>query len=778
MGGDEMNRIQNPGFEADWGDEQSHSALVIPASGIPEIREIGNIFSAPKWLTWFRHIPGTFDQPEVRDAHESVDAHRVRSGEKGILLFTFGRKHDAGFLQQVAVTTGTRLRFSAFLHAWSNHNDVGFPHPNDGRWSEGAGYEEVAWTSDEIPPLNGDQQNDAKGNFRFCVGIDPTGNTNPLADTVEWGDPLYCYNGYTVPVTVGATARADTVTVFVRSTVLYPFKHCDMYLDDAELVQIGDEPPPNYECTTLVLPQNATREQLNEILDLAYPSRRTFCFSNDDSGRLGGTTILYNITHEDRQRYLDWYAERYPQTAVEFAHTSDWGESELLLWQCDPQWRDRGFGATSCSSTLCQAGYFVCDLGMAQRFFEILPEATPVTVDIALGPEGYSGCNALWSALSDALGLEIVKRTTSELEVCNWLAQGGVCFAEVLPTSLEHFVLVTRYAEGRYWMLDSWRNVESWLDEHYAGVESWRLVRKYQTPIPPPSNEQLISLHLQKRVSHDIEFVAAVRPAVVKTVLNMEFGQWIKTASPDTLVIYRQWVQDQGQYWSDDDPNRGARRYLQTFLDSLQRNADVIDYVESLNETIATGDFDGIQRTVAFDVAFCEELEKAMGDSVRPLILTAAVGNPQHGDETRLLVPAARACVEYGGALGYHSYWLTTIDGYDSLVTDWEHFAGRALESWDPIFRAEGIYPQYIFGECGAYATAHAGWKHEACLGGDLGKYLEQILYFRAKLDEWNAAHGGRCLGSTFFTSGGGSMWASFDLAGDDLRRLAQALIE
>ena len=293
-----MNLLKNAGFEADWGDERSHNILRIPESGIPEVIQLGNVFSPPSWLPWFYHELGKFDQPECRDAHKSVDARRVRSGKKAILLFTFGRKHDAGFLQQVAVTSGARLRFSAFLHAWSNHNDVGFPHPNDGRWSEGAGYEEVAWTPNEIPPLNGDQQNDAKGNSRFCVGIDPTGGANPLADTVEWGDPLYCYNGYTARVMVEATARADTVTVFVRSTVLYPFKHCDMYLDDAELVQIGDAPPPpdpdpplrgrprdDYARTYLLLPPEAGEAWAAAAVDATWDAKRwTIGGSADDAG--------------------------------------------------------------------------------------------------------------------------------------------------------------------------------------------------------------------------------------------------------------------------------------------------------------------------------------------------------------------------------------------------------------------------------------------------------------------------------------------------------------
>ena len=116
------NLLRNEGFEADWGEEKSHRCLVFPKGKEPFETDVGNIFTPPGWVTWFRHDPGTSDQPEVRDAWKHIDPRRVHSGEKGVLLFTFFRRHDAGFLQQVPVTPGTRLRLTAWAHAWSNHN--------------------------------------------------------------------------------------------------------------------------------------------------------------------------------------------------------------------------------------------------------------------------------------------------------------------------------------------------------------------------------------------------------------------------------------------------------------------------------------------------------------------------------------------------------------------------------------------------------------------------------------------------------------------------------
>lgn len=236
-----QNLLKNGGFEADWGDEKSHRCLVIPEDAGPYEQDVGNIFTPPDWVTWFHHRPGTWDQPEVRDAWKEQDARRTHSGQKGMLLFTFSRRHDAGFFQQVQVTPGTKLRLTAWAHAWSNHKDKGqpdkFPHPDDGKWSEGAGYGAGFRLEGEAPDENW-------RNFTFSVGIDPTGGTNPLADTVVWGQGAHIYNEYAQVPPVEATAQSDTVTVFLRSKTLWPFKHNDAYWDDAELIAVdGGEVP-------------------------------------------------------------------------------------------------------------------------------------------------------------------------------------------------------------------------------------------------------------------------------------------------------------------------------------------------------------------------------------------------------------------------------------------------------------------------------------------------------------------------------------------------------
>ena len=221
------NWLENGGFEVEWGEDESHRCLVFPEDGAPQERDVGNIFTPTGWVTWFRHDPGTWDQPEVRDAWVTHDPKRVHTGQKGMLLFTFFRKHDAGFLQQVQVTPGTRFRLTAWAHAWSNWHDG--PHPDDPRWSEGPGHEAGF-------ALEGEVLGSEWRNFAFYVGIDPTGGTDPFAETVVWGRGAHVYNEYAQLPAVEATAQADTVTVFLRSKTLWAYKHNDAYWDDVELV--------------------------------------------------------------------------------------------------------------------------------------------------------------------------------------------------------------------------------------------------------------------------------------------------------------------------------------------------------------------------------------------------------------------------------------------------------------------------------------------------------------------------------------------------------------
>jgi hypothetical protein len=786
--------LKNGNFEKDWEEEQSHKCWIFPVDVPAYQTDIGNIFTPPNWMTWFKHDPDVWDQPEVRDAWKSGDPRRVYEGEKAMLLFTFWRNHDAGFMQQVAATPGQYLCLEAHAHAWSNWNDG--PHPDDPKWSEGAhvGYEKVKFL-DSQPGLD-----DGDRNFTFQLGIDPTGGVNPFANTVVWGQGAHIYNEHAPVPAVSAVAECTTVTVFLRSRTLWTYKHNDAYWDGASLTVV-DSPPVPYKCVTLVLPQDATPGQLAEILQLAYPDRRTFCFSNDDSGRLGGTTILYNISRQDKQRYINWYAQNYPQTRVEFDYTSDWDIEGILLGQCDEPWRNQRYGNGG-GPTYCAKGCWITDCAMALRFLGLDPDATPLTVDAAVGHSGYNANYAMLHSAMPRMGLQMSKYTTNAQVAQEHLDAGHVCFAEVKPSSLLHFVMVTKHENGRYWAYDPWQRTVGWLDKSYAGVESWRLILEADTPPPPPPPPVpvFISFQQQRAADYRDEFISRVQPPAWLLIGGFEEARHLKSLAPNMEIAIRHVDNAWGQYIHANDKDAAAERWLRHHGQTLFDQADCIDWMFDLNEYIATNDYETLRATPSWIEALVKRLEYE-GWPARIVGLNVPIGNPQHNyicDEQSiprqipLLTPAVRILTDNDCLTAYHSYWgirklgggqyYSTLDEPASVRM---HYAFRALLSWDPVFTAAGVYPKYALSEggpiyineAGVMVSSGAGWKYSKTFDGNVDACVASYLQFQMLVQKWNAEHSNRARWLTAFLHGGFTEWRHFDMAGNPSRRLADALV-
>ncbi len=227
------NLLRNPGFEGEWWRET--------ASG----HTFDEVYVPKPWVAFWREgLPVPHDplnttgygRPEFQIINREAPflaPLRIRSGNRAVKLFTFYRIHDAGLYQQVlGVQPGSRLRGTAWAHAWSSTED-------DARSSEGVGSQPFfVRASDPVPepfiPEAG------LLNFTFEVGIDPKGGKDPWSADVVWGEGAHVYNGYAQIPPVEAIAATSTVTLFLRSSALWPFKHCDAYIDDAQLVLIGE----------------------------------------------------------------------------------------------------------------------------------------------------------------------------------------------------------------------------------------------------------------------------------------------------------------------------------------------------------------------------------------------------------------------------------------------------------------------------------------------------------------------------------------------------------
>jgi len=164
------------------------------------------------------------------------------------------------------------------------------------------------------------------------------------------------------------------------------------------------------------------------------------------------------------------------------------------------------------------------------------------------------------------------------------------------------------------------------------------------------------------------------------------------------------------------------------------------------------------------------------------VVFCAAVGNP-HESEYELLVPLARKAMESDSLFGYHNYWFANPNE-SGLKHWWKYHAGRWTEM-DKVFVQNGVYVKWYGGESGAVGSPDGysllpndGWKSHECYGGNWGRYLTDITKINQTITNWNETHGNRYLGSVLFTTGEPYCgWPSFQLSGDEMRDIAEALI-
>lgn len=664
------NLLENPGFETGWSRDESHDVSISRPSQPPTIETRDNIFTPADWLTWFYHDPGTYDQPEIKDAWKHVDPRRVRNGEKGILFFTVYRRHWGGFLQRVSVEEGKSYEATVYAHAWSNHDGERFPHPHDGRWSEGAGYDEVAWAEGTQPHDTKDSQQDAKANFTFRIGIDPTGNTCPMADSVTWGDAYHIYNGYARRLSVAVTAQANEITVFLSSKTLWTYCHNDAYFDDAALMQVDDipsqgrgQPRVQYERVYVLLPPDAGVAWTNAVVAGSWEGKRyTLGGSADDAG--------------------------------------------------------------------------VGDLDVRKV--------------IAVNPS-------------------------------KWPSDLRAFYEQFYPGVEYEPLLATSPAELQ-------RKLES-------------SVSPPSPPPPlPPAPTIILSFQQQRAAGYRDEFIAKVQPPAWLLVGGFEEAAHLKSLAPNMEIAIRHVDNAWGDYIFASDRDAAAERWIRHYGQTLFDQAGSIDYALDLNEYHATNDYAALQATPFWIEALVKRFERE-GWPARLIGLNVAVGNPQHDylckeqgipSQISLLTPAVRLLTSNECKIGYHAYfgvrnlgdrkYYSTLDEPESVRM---HYAFRALLSWDPVFRADGVYPQYAFteggpiyiDEAGLMVSSGAGWKYRETFGGDVDACVASYLQFQALVQGWNIEHGKRARWMTAFIHGAYSDWVHFDMAGEPSRRLAAALV-
>lgn len=191
---DSTNLLQNGGFEGNY----------VAIGGDPSLQV------APSWQPWSVPPPQGSDSSAInlRPDYQPAPANRIRSGSAAQEYNTFFATHDGGVFQRVPVSQGAELTFSVFVYVWSSAT---FANPDE-----------------SAQPQDVDVQ----------IGIDPLGGQDGTASSIIWSDAARFYDEYR-QLSVGATAQATAVTVFIRSTPKGAIGVNNIYVDDASLVQTG-----------------------------------------------------------------------------------------------------------------------------------------------------------------------------------------------------------------------------------------------------------------------------------------------------------------------------------------------------------------------------------------------------------------------------------------------------------------------------------------------------------------------------------------------------------
>jgi hypothetical protein len=817
--------LENPGFELGYrpltapdGSKPHHVAFVyeVDVTGGPITKrytvERGEIHNPVGWWSWYAHqrndeTPVPWDQnntigwaePEVRLSEPEHNRHR--SGARAGYLFTWRRIHEGGLFQQVPVQAGKVYRFTAFAHAWISNDDTQPPTCS----LPGCG---PLWWKAGTPGLNDDQRS-----VRLSVGIDPTGGIDPYASTVVWGDEWHIFNGYRdVPLTVEAVAESSSVTVFLRSSTLWPVIHNDVAWDDCAL-EVVDIPLPPEPCRGLprvqyarrvnVLPPTMSLERASAIFAACWhDGRQTVGGSYDDAG-IGDlderTAVLWDIPQADEQTFVDWYAEHYPGVKVEFAGDAGELPGMAVYSQRDPRWKDERLGASTL--TIGDSGCAMVAACMLATLVE--PTLTPLELNRRLSASGgYTPTGLLyWGKVESVVtGLRFLDYTTwrttpkpdADIEQIRTALLVAPCPIQVdfnpLDADLDsHFVLALRMLEDDIEIADPWHgDVTTVRARYWRGslAQSIFALAEYSTddtppePEPPENEGQLLGLHFQSIEPGSLEFLSGAGPNVTKIVADQGAIMPVNAASPGSFVVYRHHLTREDELACLADPVNRARWFIDQFEAQIKPLVDAayVDYVETaINETM---DGDKVEAAITFEHAFIDELARRMPEAL-PLVATIAVGNP-HESQFPLLVPLASHVIQHGGAFGYHAYW--PVDhGRSYLIEQWQWHAGR-FEAMDAVIRdALGYGVPWILSECGAcgwnaatnaYDPA-AGWKHPACFNGDWPAYKADLLKFVGLLK----ASPARVRGATLFTVCPPSWeWQHFTLDAAQLAELADAL--
>lgn len=816
--------------------QSTHACMVYPVDAAPYERVKGNIVTPVPWTyTWWIHDEGTWDEPETTYMQRSLTPERVHEGQYSLRMFGSFHAVYCGLVGQVSVKEGDVCRLSAFAHAWTNHNDEALipDHEDcigDPACSWGAGRGPFAEHADDLPPLNGQPWHDSLHAAVFKVGIDPTGGIDPTSANVVWSHGWAIYNAFH-EIAVTAEAKTTRVGIFLSQKMRWQYRNNDGYWDTVTIETIDQPQPPvsyippafNYEKVGLVVHPDAD-VAMGAAVGIAarHPNAKRSNFqSMEDAcqGPIENRLYFLDWPDNDKKAYVEYVDTYYPHVEMSFIDGISPTEvaikalpplaDDIAVGQDDPRWRDKFFGEDP-QETLGTYGCFVAGCAIALRdVYEV--DITPDILDqffVNARIPYVSGNLIYWEGFCDLFEkfTEPVKdedqRTAAELR-------------ELLK---DHFVILRKYNGSHFVVLE--RVIDDYtlaiIDTYdgdrkqwdigtHAGVRAAKVPKPEPPPPPPPPPPSgptiLLGAQEQRPGEWRDAFIETVKPPAWMLLEGYEQAAHIKNLSPDTKVIMRYVDNDPFGYIYSEDLDAATERFGNKFRDSLERNADSIDYVIGLNEYIATDDYRALRASSSWVTAFCAWCER-IGYPARPVCFNAGVGNPQHNEicdaqgkerQIPLMVPGARSLMYADGAFGHHAYhgvrWrdnfctLTAVDGNGVPLA--YNYLMRSLWSIDPVFVQHGVKVKHILTEMGAIyfdpihgmCNAGAGWKYKDALDGNIEAHVEQLILVNEMLRTWNAKHDNRLVAAILFLYAGYKDWFKFEIEGEMAQKLSDALI-
>lgn len=277
---------------------------------------------ADYWTPWWVYRPGKdkiwwnsgddngYLQPEFCRGEapppDQVDKVPRWLGRYAQGWFSNWRVSVAGVYQVVPTIPGCTYRLSASGMGWSNDGGTDQSAHNP-RWSEGVGTAQYYAEADPNWPaitLTGNSQIDAIPNLFFQLAVLPSGNPAELATgagadvrdmfspNLIRGKAAHTYNTWAALPPIEFVATGNSAVVVLIGANMWGFMHTHWYFDNVALeiidvpVEPPEPPPVNYVVGVHLLPQDATRDETDQAMNICHPLKQSIVFSADDARRL------------------------------------------------------------------------------------------------------------------------------------------------------------------------------------------------------------------------------------------------------------------------------------------------------------------------------------------------------------------------------------------------------------------------------------------------------------------------------------------------------------